>query len=98
MLSSMESGEMALPAAATVESTTIMIMPEISSRTRMPKAMGAKACFKKVQFAKRFAYNGGGAHGKHAAGKNTVGKAPAQQLRTGKAKAGNAGKFRYGGK
>ena len=47
MLSSMESGEMALPAAATVESTTIMIMPEISSRTRMPKAMGAKACFKR---------------------------------------------------
>ena len=47
MLSSMDSGEMALPAAATVESTTIMIMPEISSRTRMPKAIGAKACFKR---------------------------------------------------
>ena len=43
----MDAAEMALPAAATVESTTIMIMPEISSSTRMPKAIGAKAFFKR---------------------------------------------------
>ena len=77
MLSSMDSGEMALPAAATVESTTIMIMPEISSRTRMPKAMGQKPGFKRFSSSERFAYNSGGAHGKHAAGKDAVGKAPA---------------------
>lgn len=51
----------------------------------------------KVQFAQCFADNGGRAHGKHAACKNTVGKAPAQKLRGSKAQAGDAYKFRNGG-
>ena len=57
---------------------------------------GREGFFQKIKFAERFADNGGGTHGKHAAGKNAVRNAPAQKLGAGKAKAGNAGKFCYG--